>query len=134
MAQNGSAMKILHTNQNGWGSKINFVDDNNVLVGFDADQSCCERFGWFISESMPTSINDSAPEPSGLEPFNFDPAFFQSLNFGEPDDYCVESAAVFRLVNGNKELFLTLHNTHNGYYSHGFEMNVGGKTIYEGNL
>ena len=31
--------------------KINFIDKNNVLVGFDYSRSCCEDFGWFVAET-----------------------------------------------------------------------------------
>ena len=34
-------------------SKINFVDANNVFVGFDNIQSCCEDFGWYYSKKVP---------------------------------------------------------------------------------
>lgn len=42
--------------------------------------------------------------------------------------------AIFRLVKDGEEMFLALHNTHNGYYAHGFEMSVGGKIIWEDSL
>ncbi len=41
---------------------------------------------------------------------------------------------IFRLVNGCEEKFLHLYNVHNGYYSHGFEVKVGGKTTRDGSL
>lgn len=38
-----------------WRGKVNFVDKNNVLVGFDDDQNCCEQCGWFLNRSKPTA-------------------------------------------------------------------------------
>ena len=37
-------MKILEI-----GEKINFIDENNVFVGYDLGQNCCENASWFIS-------------------------------------------------------------------------------------
>lgn len=42
--------------------------------------------------------------------------------------------AVFRLVRGEDQRFLTLWNMHNGYYSHGFEMETNGETVRSGCL
>ena len=36
-------MKIFEDN-----IKVNFVDENNVFVGYDMRQSCCEQAGYFF--------------------------------------------------------------------------------------
>ncbi len=40
--------------------KVNFVDESNVLLGYDMGSLCCEYADWIISE---------------------DPNFFRNLNF-----------------------------------------------------
>jgi len=41
------------------GRKVNFVDGNNVLVGFDDESCCCENFG-FTMEVGGIKIHDGA--------------------------------------------------------------------------
>lgn len=112
--------------------KINFVDDNNVLVGFDNDQSCCENFGHFLSRKIPTSI-DEGGEDLDAEGFNFDTSFFQQKPLDEeyPDE---GGMVIFRLTKADEEIFLTLYNSHNGFYSHGFDMEVCGVKIHDSAL
>jgi hypothetical protein len=116
-------MKIFETDY-----KVNFVDDANVLVGFDNDQKCYERFGYFLSRNIPSEIEADEIDPEG---FNFDTAFFRQIG---PDEtsFCDDCGGLvtFRLTKGTEEIFLTLYNSHNGYYSHGFEMTVGGTKIH----
>lgn len=112
------------------GYKINFVDDNNVLVGFDNHQPCCENFGHFLSSKVPTGIPDKLEEIDA-DGFNFDTAFFQAVH---SDDLDQGGMVVFRLTKGEEEIFLSLYNSQNGYYSHGFDMTVEGKEIHEGSL
>lgn len=109
--------------------KANFVDEKDVLVGFDNSQDCCEQFGWFYSETVPEAVQDGKP-PANLEAYIFDPTFFQEVTNSQLE--C--SIAVFKLVSGDKTVFLCLHNSHNGYYSHGFKLEVGGTVIREGSL
>ena len=112
--------------------KINFVDDNNVIVGFDNEGQCCESFGHFLSRKIPSAIDEGA-ENLDTEDFNFDTEFFKEVK-PTIDSYNETEMAVFRLQKGNEEMFLTLHNTHNGYYSHGFKMDVGGVKVRDGYL
>lgn len=108
--------------------KVNFVDDNNVLVGFDEDGQCCENFGWFFSRTVPDTPDDEPKEAIDTEGFNFDTSFFQDSDGGG----CESGGMVtFRLVKDAEQLFLTLYNFHNGYYSHGFTLSVGGERIRE---
>src|SRR5271169_783491 len=112
-------MREFHTD-----FKINFVDTNDVLVGFDDSQDCCESFGWFYSETLPTNtlpISQKQEKPTDLESYVFDPQFFQQLC---EDDTAI---ALFKLIHGEKVLYLGLYNSHEGYYSHGFQIQVAGK-------
>lgn len=93
--------------------KVNFVDSNNVLVGFDTNQKCCELFDWELSA-----------EESELSEYNFDPSYLEeSEEADKTSNERVRSIAKFKLIcEGKPEHYLTLHNSHNGYYSHKFEM------------
>jgi hypothetical protein len=133
-------MKIfdIHDKQY-WSNKVNFVDDNNVLVGFDTDQSCCEHAGWFIQNTIWTEgdiPDDQTSVDGAYEDWNFDPSFFQEVNpqgdYGSvlDDGGCV----VFRLTKGTQEKYLHLFNSHNGYYGHGFEATIGGLPWQSGGI
>ena len=117
-------------------SKINFVDENDVLVGFSNKHSCCERFGWFYSKSAPRHFDDrgqTITDPS-LESYAFDRDYFREV--AKSDESDCGGMVVFRLRDscGSRSIYLCLYNSHNGYYSHGFTQEVGGVKIREGSL
>ena len=104
--------------------KYNFVDGNNVFVGYDSYQSCCEQASWFMAE---TPVRDAEPDehyqPAELPGFMFDTDWFESH---DPPALDAGGLAIFRLVNADgDEWFLHIYNCHNGYYGHGFEFAVG---------
>jgi len=107
-------------------NKVNFVDYNNVFVGFDMAQNCCEKARWYIENGT-----------DDLDGYFFDITYFeQSFN----DSVSRETPcniAKFRLISFDKDKpprILTLENTHNGYYAHGFNMIKNYKTIHEGRV
>lgn len=125
---------------NFWGSKINFADENNVLVGFDFGSSCCENFGWYVDNQVNfkdrknSIICDntlSSVIDKELEGWVFDKEFLEEHDSGE-DYYAVHRVAVFRMIKGDQERFLHLYNDHNGYYGHGFQFAVDGQYIKKG--
>lgn len=139
-------------------SKVNFVDQNNVFLGYDMNQSCCEHAGWFISntpidlrnlsaEHKDAIQNDTGKEhdTDELKDFVFDTEFFQEYECDS--DYTFDSggAVVFRIFNPKSrkrvkpEKFICLFNCQNGYYSHGFEFldkssGAPDPTLRDGNL
>lgn len=116
----------------GWDSKVNFTDGNDVFVGYDMSQDCCEQFGWYITDCIDLDINLSEGKQPDTEGYLFDTTFFEELS---GDGYDVESYAVFKLVkDGCCDLYLLLFNHHNGYYSHGFSATIGGEVWKEGYL
>jgi len=116
-------MKIFNND-----GKINFVDDNNVLIGFDNCQQCCESFGWFVCSNEPTEIvEEENAEGIETEGYQFDTNYFKELSLGGGHLEC--EVAIFRLGKDGSEIYLALYNSHNGYYSRGFDMSVGGETI-----
>lgn len=120
--------------ENTWGEKANFADENNVLVGYDMAQDCCEDAKWEFHSALPaTDANRIELSDNDLLPFRFDREFFQES--GVTVSYLDNGGAVaFRIVSPEREAFLVLSNCHNGYYSHGFSMEVGGQTIRSGSL
>jgi len=127
-------MKVFErTDTDGWGNRLNIIDENNVLVGFDYRQSCCENFGYYFSTTEPTNPLEYDEEPVDVDfahaDYVFDPSFMKEHSEGE------RNIAVFRLVNKEmNEMFLVLYNHHNGYYAHGFDMIKDDKTLFDGSL
>jgi len=115
--------------------KLNFVDDHNVFVGFDYNTCCCEDYGWFLTHGdFDWKIKENQHNGIDIDGYQFDTNFFNSEL---PEGADVESGgfATFRLVHPSKpEVFLTLWNAHNGYYSHGFEFRRDSEIITEGSI
>lgn len=124
--------------------RINFVDENNVFVGFCNDGKCCEVFGYVFVKVLPEAVNGNKTKGSvelselELKDFNFDVNFSKELEVREEPanwDRGGGGAISFRLVNNlNEEIYLILFNHHNGWYSHGFEMKDNEKLIFDGCL
>jgi hypothetical protein len=132
-------MRVFISNSDYGDGKINFVDSNNVFVGYDLDSSCCEYADWFI-EDRPVMENidyssldrKSSYKDIDLSKYNFDKTYEESPDW----ENCLDGGGVviFRLTDGKNEKFLHLFNAHNGYYGHGFEMKVGNQKLMEGYL
>ena len=106
--------------------KVNFVDSNNVILGYGLEQDCCEHACWSISQSQdgsnPIYKGDNSDEKEiDLDGYCFDPSYYERCDNDGNEEY----VAVFKLVKAGwgeikPDLFLRLENHHNGYYSHGF--------------
>lgn len=136
-------MKIFDQLPGDWISKVNFVDDNNVVLGYDMGQCCCEHADWFIADKIADRIpdRDKAHDtvPIDMPGWNFDPAFFKKIEriLSESGDYNLlddGGMVVFRIVNGDQEKFVHLFNVQNGYYGHGFTFKIGEVVAQEGTL
>jgi hypothetical protein len=134
-------MRYFCSDNSFWTTKVNFVDENNVLVGYDFGSNCCEEFGWYIHNKVGNTNGEDPVFSDGLDgnalneflkEWTFDTSFFEE--FSNDKSYDVENFAVFRLVNGDNELFLHLYNIHNGYYSHGFDFSKDDQVIHTGCL
>lgn len=118
-----------------YGGKINFVDQNDVYVGFDNQEYCCELFGWFFSRDLPdiNEMQNHEWRPDDLEDYIFVKDFMHEMKY--PDKFDGGGAVVFKLLNSKDEvLYLTLYNSHNGYYGHGFEVKDGVTLVKFGGL
>lgn len=130
-------MRIFNQDEK-WNSKVNFVDINNVLVGYDTEQNCCEKADYFISDKEENEDKDSQGVLTGLEDYIFDTSYFKEVE-PKADKYgsCLDSGSMvrFKLISqGKPDLFLHLYNSHNGYYGHGFEFKIGDVIKQEGSL
>lgn len=130
-------MKFFHDKKAPWSEKWNWVDENNVVLGFDASQCCCEDFGSYYhtdpKEPKETEIELSEED---LKDYRFDPEFHEDDNLGDTDG---GGSFTVKLVDSTgtsnrPEVYLTIYNWHNGYYSHGFSFDNGETTIYSGCL
>jgi hypothetical protein len=123
--------------------KVNFIDTNNVVLGYELEQWCCEASYWSISEADGQPIHrgnggeDEQEREIELEGYVFDPSFIKLHTLGDDDDgWGFEGrTATFRLWGDPEvtpelpDLYLTLVNRHNGYYSHGFTFGKGEAAI-----
>ena len=124
-------MRVFY-GENAWYGKVNFVDDNNVLLGFENTDDCCARGGWFLADKKDEWKEDGFKEEAmDLPGWVFDPAYFVEAHHCNNDE---GGSVQFRLVNGENEKFLTLYNHHNGYYSRGFEFHKDGNATREGTV
>lgn len=124
------------------GINVNFVDNNDVAVGYSLQQDCCEYADWFISEKYPTELvcdktGNVIKEDHDISNFNFDKEYFKEEPLKGVEG---EASVIFRLVGKfgtdkeGQELFLCIFNSHNGYYGHGFTVKISGQIIKEGCL
>jgi hypothetical protein len=126
-------MRVFNGDEDGFDAKVNFVDENNVFLGYDIYEMCCEYAGWFIDDVPHSSgeIPSPLPQPKDFPGWVFDTAYFSCVHGDRLDD---GGMAIFRIVKGEEEKFVHLFNCHNGYYGHGFDFKIGEETIRQGGL
>lgn len=120
-------MKIFLRDPDSWGERINFVDENNVFLGYSLSQDCCEHADWFIDDTAwQTRIPDDLKKyqkTEGYDGWVFDTSFYMlTENSGEFDE---GGMAIFKIKKDRAEKFIHIFNSHNGYYGHGFEFTIG---------
>jgi hypothetical protein len=124
-------MKVFNTNKS-----INIVDENNIAVGYDTSQSCCEEADYFFSESFPYIAMSPVPE---LDSYIFVPDMFEECSKKDFVELTFDDggAVAFTLVDKlgvGPKLYLILYNSHNGHYHHGFTVKLSGTNIGGGVL
>jgi len=129
-------MKILDQHEK-WSDKVNFVDVNNVFVGYNLSQDCCEHADWFISDKQESEAryeeNEEERKVPDVTSYNFDKEYFETVQVG--GEFDGGGMVRFRLVAEDKpDLYLHLYNIHNGYYSHGFEFKINDTVIQSGSI
>lgn len=109
------------------GYKINFIDSNDVYVGYDISQSCCECAGWFVHDEKLTTdeklyeidLDGGYPDFTDWVGFDFDPSFGEMYSVMDAG-----GVAIFKMVRNDEIKYLHIYNAHNGYYGHGFYSNT----------
>lgn len=125
-------MKVFYKGDK-YNSKVNFVDENNVFIGYDEYDDCCSDGGWFISDKKDDWLQESFKEQAMEIPgFIFDTKYFNEISHNEHTDS--GGVVQFRLFKDSEEKFLTLYNCHNGYYGKGFDFKICDEIIKEGTL
>lgn len=103
--------------------KINFIDKNDAFVGFDWVTDCCEDFDYFVSKKKEKTYKKDKED---LEGYFFDTSWKSRYVEKDEDYYNEENIAIFKCVNEEGDvLYLHLYNSHNGYYSHGWNTSWG---------
>lgn len=132
-------MKIFTCrDEHGWSHSINFVDSLNVALGYDYDQSCCEDFGFSIHRLEGDDIKYTDPCLCDGNNMVTDTNYIFDTNYyvetGDGDGGNIGRFRLFDPDAPKDEIFLTLWNYHNGYYSHDFELKAGETNIRSGSL
>lgn len=103
--------------------KHNWIDQNNVVFGYDDDTQCSESWGWGVYD--PETGEMVAEDPAGLS-YHFD--FEAGANesplriYTDESDECTDIVQVtlVRDDDPEKKLIFECFNCHNGYYYHDF--------------
>lgn len=115
-------------------SKVNFVDENNVFLGYDMSEDDRQEADWFIADKP--RLDASFPEDSqkllDLSGWVFDPSYFQAVSNDSVFDG--GGMVIFRIVKGIREKFIHLYNIHNGYYGNGFDFIINSNVTRTGKL
>jgi hypothetical protein len=116
-------MKIFTGDNTQWADKVNFVDDSNTMLGYDLSQDCCEYANWFIDDKIWEGYPDNIKDYQSLE--GYDGYRFDTKFIIHKEVSCDVWVAIFKIFKLNpsqiKEKYVHIFNSHNGYYSHGFE-------------
>ena len=103
--------------------KRNWIDQNNVVFGYDDNRQCCEYWGWGVFD--PQTGEKVAEDPAGL-PYHFDfEAGADEVPLRIYTDESDESTDIVQVVllrddDPSKRLIFECFNCHNGYYYHDF--------------
>jgi hypothetical protein len=124
-------MKIFNQTAD-YSEKVNFVDINNVFVGYDLSRDGCGRADYFISKEELCNTISGNGIINDLNDYVFDLTYFVEIENENLDE---GGMVRFKLICKDKpDLFLHLYNIHNGYYGHGFEAKIQDKLWKTGSL
>lgn len=112
------------------GDKVNFIDENDIYVGYDMSQSCCEHADWYLAmQATPYKYDMTTMDiPSDLSGYVFDIVIEDIPDLDEQSDIEDGGLVIFRWIHKEKPaIYLHIFNSHNGYYGHTVIMNLYGK-------
>ena len=127
-------------NSESYYEKVNFIDEKDTFVGFSFSQDCCENFGYVFTDTDKFTSADrievddnwvsTGQKINNESDFDLEDYFFDVSWFEER-----EQIVVLRLQKRDcPDLYLTLFNCHNGYYSHGFDFKLGEHIIHKSSI
>lgn len=130
--------------------RVNFVDHNNLAVGYETNSECCEIAGWAFSKTPVCNHEDFVKLESGKDnkidnkslaesifedapPIICDSEWKDTYRMDNLDESChIYGGFVnFTIVNENtgQKFYLVLYNLSNGHYSHNFTSFAGNGNI-----
>ncbi|MGL6228615.1 MAG: hypothetical protein ACRC3J_05305 [Culicoidibacterales bacterium] len=109
--------------------KINFIDDNNVFVGWDESNQCCEYARWLFVTEIPKAneMLDAYDTHKTIKDFHelvFKHTTPIKVDCSHHEDSAIALPLCMPGVNQPIKAYLILANKHSGYYSHGFTVGV----------
>ena len=114
---------VKHVDSAGDDISINFIDENDIFLGMDLEESCCEYFGFYISEDPELSIENAGDQDLVDQEVDLDGYFFDVLTPTE-DELCTKiddadegDHISVRIIHVEKpDLYIHLFNDHEGPY------------------
>lgn len=100
--------------------RVNFIDKNDIYIGFDLSRQCCEDFGYYISRNK-------FDEENSIPLYKLKGYYFDTNKSLDDIIKIKGDVACIKLINdkNNECIYLHLYNNHNGYYCH--DLLVGDK-------
>lgn len=134
-------MKIFNQSKP-WIQGVNFVDEENHLIGYNLSIDCCESPGWFISKYPFAHLQGNHFSPADAEIMHNSDCKGKIIDlpdwFIDRDYLCkVEGGVlnngkmyIFKVFNpkSKEEKYLHIYNCQSGFYSH--ELNYFGNTEF----
>ncbi len=115
-------IECIHIKHANW--KRNWIDQNNVVFGYDNDQQCCESFGWAVYD--PITKEKVADDIDGM-PYHFDfvsgardvgSEAYSDIEY--PDIIDAVHVTLVHDEDETKKLIFECWCNHNGYHYHDF--------------
>lgn len=115
-------MRVFDSSK-GWQEKVNFVDSNNVFIGYDTHQECCATAGWFLSYKESEIYYDDIVKLTNaeLEPYVFDKDYLENMR----GDFDEVRGIRCRLTAPDKpDLYLHIYSTQMGVIDTGYQSKI----------
>lgn len=110
----GGMLAVMSGDYKAYDGLLIKTDDQEIFVGVDNNESCCESWGYVTSEDdlnqfIGAEIRNITRVDEGLK----------STNLALDKKYLDEGGAMFINIETTKGLFqIAAYNSHNGYYGH----------------
>jgi len=107
--------------------RLNFIDLNDNFVGFLYKSTCCEKFGYCITDidtDFSTHYNYNIDISDDNWVFDI---FCDPIRVYPDDPYSAGGGVKFLVVNEvtDEKAYIVIYNYHNGFYYHGWDTSFG---------